>query len=73
MVKAAVTPGWKTCPGCSETILAHLIACRPCWLHLPRPRREALIGAYTRDALALAFAVKDVVEWLRAHPRRRPA
>lgn len=68
--KAAVTPGWKTCPGCGELVLAHLLACRSCWVRVPRPQREALIGAYNRDGLALAFSVKDVVEWLRAHPRR---
>lgn len=61
--------GTKTCPGCGDGCLASSIACRRCWPRSPRTLRDSVVRAGDRDALAQGFAVRDVVAWLREHPR----
>lgn len=60
-------PGTHECPGCGKPVLDHLLACRGCWAHLPRPAREAVVRGWSRDPLVAANALVAAVTWWRAH------
>jgi hypothetical protein len=72
---ALAQPGVHDCPGyeCAALVSPGLVACRACWLTVPKSLRAELIPAFlarTSDPDGYAAAVTRTTDLVRLHTRR---